>query len=287
MLRPATAALAVVLLAACGGTPTPPPPTKVTDARQPPGAAPRVESARSPFRHPDKDPPPPRSQPQIPAAEIDAALAAAAAARAAGDTSEILRLLNPCANKVPKHTRCEGELALALAVSPHRKAETRYYLEQAIADDDPSADADFYRRLAQTLRQAPMWPEAAVAFERMIARLPAPTAADYVLLAETLQGIPNREADAAAALHRAFELAPDNLDHLRDEGLLLAQLPDRRAEALPILERYRDAIHSTEPDKLAAVDNVLERLRAELGVGAPPAEPGDAAPRPKKKPAAK
>ncbi|HEY8377564.1 MAG TPA: hypothetical protein VIK91_13810, partial [Nannocystis sp.] len=82
MLRPAPIALAVALLG-CGGTPTPPPPTRVTDVHAPPGTPARV--GENPFRRADRDPPPPRSEPQIPAAEIDAALAAAAAARAAGD----------------------------------------------------------------------------------------------------------------------------------------------------------------------------------------------------------
>lgn len=272
MLRPAPAVLAAALLVACGGTPTPPPPTEVVDASQLPLVPPRTPpTAASPFHHPDKEPPPARSEPQIPAAELDAALAAAAAARAAGDTLEVTRLLFPCANKIPKHIQCEGELAIALAGYAPRKAEARYYLEHAVADDDPTADADFYARLAAAMLKMPMWPEAAVALQRRIARLPEPTAADHVALAAVLQGIPKRTSEAAAALQRAFELDPGQLDHLRDAGILLSQLPERRAEALAMLTRYRDAVRTTEPEKLSTVQAQIEQLEAE-SAAPPPAQ---------------
>jgi tetratricopeptide (TPR) repeat protein len=275
MLRPASVALVAALLVGCGGTPAPPPPTKVEETKH--AAAPQrmARDPHNPFRLAERDPPPPRSQPQIPAAEIDAALAAAAAARAAGDDFEVMRVLLPCANKVPKHTRCEGELAMVLAKYPARKAEADYYLKHAAADDDPGADADFYGRLAETLRQAPMWPEAVVAMQRRIERLSEPSAADYVALAELLQGVPNRELEAADALRRAFELEPAQLDYLRDAGLLLAQFPDKSAEALPILERYRDAIQTTEPDKLPQVEQRIAQLRAGLA-DSPPSAPAQA-----------
>lgn len=270
MFRPALAVLVAAPLLACGGTPDQPPPTKVEDVKHAAAPQQKARDPQNPFRRADRDPPPPRSEPQIPAAEIDAALAAAAAARAAGDDIETMRVLLPCANKIPKSTRCEGELAIVLAKIPARKAEADYYLKHAVADDDPGADADFYARLAEALRLAPMWPEAAVALQRRIARLAEPTAADYEKLAEILQGVPDRNADAAAALQRAFELEPARLDLLGDAGMLLSQVPGRGAEALTILERYRDAIRSTEPDKVSRVEQRIAQLRAEL---APPGAP--------------
>ncbi|PCC72032.1 hypothetical protein SAMN02745121_08239 [Nannocystis exedens] len=271
MLRPAV--LVAALLAACGGTPTPPPPTKVEVSSHPAEPQPVARDAHNPFRRADRDPPPPRSEPQLPQAELDKALAAAAAARAAGNDVEVTQALLPCANKIPKSTRCEGELALVLAKSPGHKAESDYYLKHAIADDDPSADADFYGRLAEALRVAPMLPEAAVALQRRIARLPEPSAADWVALAEVLQGVPRREAEAAEALQRAFELDPSQLKYLRDAGELLSQVPGRGAEALVILERYRDSIRTTEPEALRELDRRIAQVRAETGQPPAPSTP--------------
>ncbi|MFZ6182232.1 hypothetical protein [Nannocystis pusilla] len=265
MLRPAVLVAAAALFAACGGTPTPPPPTRVEVSSHPAEHQPPARDAHNPFRRADRDPPPPRSEPQLPQAELDQALAAAAAARAAGNDVEVTQALLPCANKIPKSTRCEGELALVLAKSPGHKAESEYYLKHAIADDDPGADADFYGRLAEALRVAPMLPEAAVALQRRIARLPEPTAADWVALAEALQGVPRREAEAAEALQRAFERDPSQLKYLHDAGELLSQVPGRGAEALVILQRYRDSIRTTEPEALPALDRRIAQVRAETG----------------------
>jgi tetratricopeptide (TPR) repeat protein len=269
---------ALLLAGACGGAPTPPPPTKVAEAKHHLAEPPRqARDASGPFNTPSLDAPPPRSEPQLPPAELDAALSAAKAARAAGDTFEATNQLYRCANKVPKHTRCEGELGMILLDTPNHEKAARHYLEQAIADDDPSADAEFYRRLADALRRAPSWPSAAVALERMIARTPAPAAEDHALLATTLQGVPGREADAAAALHRAFELDPKKLDYLRDEALLLSQIAQRRAEALAVLTRYRDAIASSAPDQLPAIERQIGELkdllddRPKTAAPAPPA----------------
>jgi tetratricopeptide (TPR) repeat protein len=266
-------ALAALLLAgACGGAPTPPAPTKVGEAQH--HLAQPARPARDPdslLRQPNLQAPPPRSEPQLPPEEVEAALAAAKTALAAGDAFEATNQLYRCANKVPKHTRCEGELAIVLLDTPNHEVAARHYLAQAIADDDPSADADFYRRLADALRRAPDWPAAAVALERMLARTPEPAVADVALLATTLQGVAGREADAAAALHRAFELDPERLDFLRDEGILLAQIPARRAEALATLTRYRDAIAGSEPDRLPELERQIAELKADLEKSPPPA----------------
>lgn len=270
MLRSAPSAALALLLVACNDPP-PPAPTKVTESKHlladPPRAQPDPES---PFRRPDRQPPKPRSEPQIPPAEIEAALSAANAALAAKEPFQATLALWPCANKVPQHVRCEGELAMLLADTPNRKAEARYYLEQAIATDDPGADADFYRRLGDALRRTSMWPEAIVAAERMIARTPEPRAEDFATLAELLSGVPQRELEAAQALQRAFELDPTQLDHLRDAGLLLAQLPDKRAEALGILTRYRDSVKTTEPDKAESVDRQIAELERDAAQAVAP-----------------
>jgi len=272
MLCPAPAVLVAVLLAACGGTPTPPPPSKVEQSSHPADPQPIPRDPHNPFRYPDRDPPPPRSEPQIPAAEIEAALAAAAAARSAGDDVERMRVLLPCANKIPKSTRCEGELAMVLAKSPGRKAEVEYFLDHAIADDDPAADADFYARLADTLRHQPMQAQAAVALQRRLARLPEPTAADYVELAAVLQGLPQRETEAAELLKKAFALDPGQLEYLRDAGMLLSQTPTGSAEALALLGRYRDAIAADDPAEKDFIERRMEQVQSELD-SAPPTAP--------------
>jgi tetratricopeptide (TPR) repeat protein len=275
MLRPAPAVLVVVLLAACGGTPTPPAPTKVEQSTHPVDQQPIARDPHNPFRRPDRDPPPPRSEPQIPAAELDAALAAAAAARTAGDDAEVARVLFPCANKIPKSTRCEGELAMALAGSPGRKAEVQYFLDHAIADDDPGADADFYARLADTLLRQSMQQQAAVALQRRLARLPEPSAADYARLSEVLQGVPQREVEAAELLQQAFERDPTKLQYLRDAGMLLSQVPGRGAEALVLLERYRDAIRGIQPEEMDSIERRIAQVRSQLEP-APKAAPATA-----------
>ena len=264
MSRVASITFALVL--ACGGAPSPPGPTKASESkatmvRNPP-RVPR--DPNNPLRRPDRDKPLPRSEPQIPAADIESALTAALAARAADDLYTAATALRACANKIPKHTRCEGELAMILLDTPSHEAEARYYLEQTAADDDPTADADFFRRLSAALQRAGLWLDASVATRRMIARLPEPNAADYVALANLLQGVPKREAEAAEALHRAFELDPAQLDYLRDEALLLAQVPERRAEALERLQRYYDSVRASEPEKAEAVARQIESLRYDL-----------------------
>lgn len=275
MPRPAPAALVAALLLACPGSPTPPPPTKTSDVQQPSVLKdpPRVaRDPNSPFRRPDKDKPLPRSEPQLPPAEVEAALAASAAARTSGDLYTATTALRQCANKIPKSTRCEGELALLLLDTPHHEVEARYYLEQATADDDPGADAEFFRRLSAALVRTGLLREASETMRRMIERLPEPSAADFAALANILQGMPKREVEAAEALHRAFELDPSQLDYLRDEALLLAQVPERRAEALERLLRYRDSIRTTEPDKAANVERQIADLQydlAQAGAGAP------------------
>ena len=260
-------------LAACGA-PAPPAPTKVSESTHVLAEPQRVpRDPDSPFRRPDREKPLPRSEPQIPPDQLTAALDAAAAARAVGNHLGTALALYPCANKVPQHIRCEGELGMALAMEPNRRFEANYYLEQAIAQDDPTADADFYRRMAEALRLVPLFREAGVAYERMIARTPAPVADDFARLAEVLQGVPDREAEAAAALHKAFELDPTRLEFLRDEGLLLAQIFERRAEALAILTRYREAVATSAPDKAAAIDRNISNLQYELEKDAPPTPP--------------
>lgn len=280
------------MLAVCGGSPAPPAPTKVSEAKHLLADPPRTpRDPNTPFRRPDREKPLPRSEPQIPADQIDAALAAASDAKARGQSFEAALALWPCANKVPQHVRCEGELGLVLLEFPQRAAEASYYLEQAVAADDPTADADFYRRLGDGLRKVPLAYEASVAYQRMIARLPAPASADWALLAATLQGVPGRDEEAAAALHRAFELDPQQLDLLRDEALLLAQIEERRAEALALLTRYRDSVAEIAPDKAQAASRQIVTLQVDLEKNPPAAPAAPAAPAPgggqqRRKPAA-
>lgn len=251
--------LALVLSAAACNDPPPPVPTKVAERSNPgvPAKPPRSEDP-SPFRNPDTDPPPPRSEPQLAPEELAALFAAVDDALKVGDVTTAQNHLRRCANKVPQSVRCEGELAVLLGKLKRFKAEAGYYLEQAIGADDPALDDAYYRRFGAALMARGLAREAAVAYERMVARTNA-TAADWYLLGEALQGVPERLADASDAMRRAYELDPTQDDWLRTEAILLGQQPDKIAQALARLELYRTKIK--DPELLADTDRRLEELR--------------------------
>ncbi len=258
----------VAVSLACGGPP-PPEPTKVSDAKNllqtQPAPPPRTKD--SPFRNPDKEPPPPRSEPQLPAEELAAVLAEADAAREVRDNLEAYVILRRCANRVPQSVRCEGELAALLATMPHHRHESKYYLEQAIAGDDPELPADYYRRLGEALRHKGMFNEAVIAYERMLVRIPTPTATDQNLLAEALQAAPKRELEAAAAVRKAYELDPTRHEWLRDEALLLAQVPETYAQAIERFELLKTRV--TTPNVHEEADRMIATLRRQLAPATP------------------
>ena len=288
---------------ACGGPP-PPPPSKLSEAvspiQAPPKPTPQVES---PFRPPSKEPPLPRSEPQLAPAELAAALASAEESRKIGDDVSAAATLRGCANKIPQHVRCEGELAILLAVNERFKYEADYYLDQVVnasadsaaaspgpdSNPDPGLDATYYRRLGEALRGKGRFADAAVAYQRMIDRSAAPTAADYEQLSVALQGLPDRLHEAAEALRRAHELEPTRIEWVRDQAILLGQTLDQLPRAIELFEEYKT--RTKDPEMLADSDRRIGELKDLMTRLTPtPADPGASAPkrknRGKKKPAA-
>jgi tetratricopeptide (TPR) repeat protein len=270
-LAPAGAWFLAVALLACGPPPAPAP-SKVSEngnllANKPPAPA-----IPSPFVNPNKEPPPPRSEPQLPPEELAAVLAKAEQERQIDALVQSGLTLRQCANKVPQSVKCEGELAAILAKTPRHKYEAEYYLTQAIGADDPGLDAAYYRRLGEGLQLRGRYEDAATAFARMIERLPAPTAADHALLATVLQGVPSRLADAADQLRRAYELDPTRHEWLRDEAILLGQQPDKIAQAIARFEEFKKK--TTAADVIADTDRRISELQYQLNaVKEAPSEP--------------
>ena len=267
-------------LVACSG-PEAPAASKLSETKnliqQP---TPARKDIPSPFINPNKEPPPPRSEPQLPADQLAAALARSEAARKIGDDLEASLALRPCANKVPQSVQCEGELAIVLVKMPRHKYEAEYYLKQAIAADDPALTADYYRRLGEALYHKGMFPDSITAYERMIGRTPNPTAADYNQLAVALQAVPERVLDAAEALRKAYELDGTRHEWLRDQATLLGQVPAKIAQSIALFQEFRGKV--TDPAIIADTDRRIADLQAVLAAGADKATPGKQPAGPKK-----
>jgi tetratricopeptide (TPR) repeat protein len=255
--------LALVAAAAsvpgCSAPPSPEPtkvgemPANLAPDKPPPPPGP------SPFYSPDRQAPPARSEPQLPQAELDAALAAAAEALKVGDETTATLRLRACANRVPQSIRCEGELAMLLVKQRRHAAEARYYIEQALTADDPALDDTYYRRFGAAMMAQGRAKEATTAYERMMARI-TPSAADWYTLSEALQGVPERLQDAADAARKAYELDPSHLDWLRTEAILLGQIPDKIAQAITLFEAYREK--TRDPAMIADTDRRIAELRS-------------------------
>jgi tetratricopeptide (TPR) repeat protein len=257
-LAPAGAWVLALAVAACGAPPAPAP-VKVTESPTPLKRAPAKKDG-GPFYNPDKEPPPPRSEPQQPADELAATLAAAEAARKVGDEAGAALALRACANKVPQSVRCEGELASLLAKSKRHKYEARYYLEQSVAGDDPALPPAHWKQLASALRDKGMYKEAIVAMQRAVERSAPATGEDWMQLSEALQMLPERVVEAADAAHRAYELEPTRHDWLRTEAVLLGQVPDKFALSLARFTEYREKVK--DPQQVAEVDRRIADLKA-------------------------
>lgn len=254
-------ALALSVLVACNDPPSPQPTKLAAGAaksaaplpiEKPPPAGP------SPFYHPDREAPPPRSEPQLPADQLAAALAGAAEALKVGDEVSATLKLRPCANKVPQSIRCEGELAMLLIKQRRHAAEARYYIEQALLADDPALDDTYHRRFGAAMMAQGLAKEAAVSFERMMSRI-KPTAADWYLLSTALQGVPERLGEAADAAGKAYELDPTRHEWLREQAILLGQIPDKIAQAIALFETYRGKVD--DPATIADIDRRIAELR--------------------------
>lgn len=268
-LAPVGAGFLAAVLLACSAPPAPAP-TKVSEAKAQAGTAPTPSPpVPSPFINPNKEPPPPRSEPQLPPDQLTAALAKAEAERKIGNISAASLALHSCANKVPQSVRCEGELAALIASMPRHKYEAEYYLKEAIAGDEPDLDAAYYRRLGEALQSRGMYEAAATAFTRMIERSQPPaSAADHYLLATVLQGVPSRLAEATDEIRRAYELDPTQHAWLRDEAILLGQQPDKIALAIARFETFKTKI--TDPAVIADTERRIAELKPLLAPAPPP-----------------
>lgn len=269
-LAPAGAGFLAAMLLACSAPPAPVP-TKISESKDARGVPQPSAPISSPFVNPDKEPPRPRSESQLPPAELAAVLAKAEQERQIGDVAAASLTLYACANKVPQSVRCEGELAALIASMPRHNYEAEYYLTEAIAGDDPGLDAAYYRRLGEALQLKGMFEAAATAFTRMIERSQPATAADRYLLATVLQGVPARLAEAADELHRAYELDPTQHAWLRDEAILLSQQPDKSAQAIARFEEFKTKI--SDPAVLADIDRRIAELKPPEATPTPPKAP--------------
>ena len=231
---------------ACGGST--PEATKIEEAPAPVVVAPERPQAKdpaSPFRQPSKEPPPPRSEPQVSDERLAEILAEAETLVANGDRNGATIVLRQCANRVPASPRCEGALGQLLVGIALRRAECRYYLAEAARVDDPKADAAFYRELGDALMSQSLYEDAATAYQRRIDR-GAADAEDFGLLATALQGVANRQEDAADALKKAFSLDPTKVEYLHDEAVLRGQVPGQAKQAAALLREF--LVRATDAD---------------------------------------
>lgn len=253
-----------LFLAAC--TPTAPP-TKLgekTTVVTPPRAA--VDPSR-PFRSPSLEPPPPRSGAQLPAEEL-AGLLKVAAEQAASDPDQAIAALRGCANRLPPSYVCEGRLGVLLSARGAYRAEAAFYLTEAATHAaaepaDPSVDAGFYRAVGDALMALSRHEAAVTAFSRLLA-LDAADAADHERLANALQGLPDRQVEAAAALQQAFERAPTELRFLYDQAVLLSQVDGELPRSIALLRDYLERLGDTDPARAGKVKARIKELEGDL-----------------------
>ncbi|MCA9692591.1 MAG: hypothetical protein R3A51_02455 [Nannocystaceae bacterium] len=236
-------ALAGTLVAGCQANEAAP--SEVTPRA--PAAAEPENSGDSPFWSTESGHPPARSEPQLPADALEATLQRARELKAAKDEAGATRELRKCANKVPASPRCDGELGMLLMPIKNRHGECRYYLTEATKFEDPAADADFYRRLGQALRDKGELAAAVEALKQLVAREPD-RADNHALYSSALQGFPTQLAAAADALAKARELDPTKPRWIYDEGLLRAQIAGQAAQAADLLKAYIDRTRGQDPD---------------------------------------
>ncbi len=252
-VSPLAAALAGLLAAACKNDP--PPPKNVTD--QPVLAPPKRPERTGPFRTPSTDPPPPRSEPQLPPEALADVLAKAEAARQAGDTIRASVLLRRCANKVPPSIVCEGRLALVLLPQRAYKAEAEYYLAEAIRGEGEHP-VDLDRALAEAAMARGNAGLAAEALGR-VAAAPGATAADWTALARALSADRGRLGEAVEAYEKALALDPAP-DVRHELAVILAQL-GRNDEAIAAFEAFLAATKGQDPARDRRIRARIEELR--------------------------
>lgn len=262
-MRLSAAAATVWLAAASAGLACrseTPAPTKVEDPSALVGPGPKAERD-SPFSNPNEDPPPPRTEPQLPAAELEPVLAAARELVAADDVPRALIELRKCANKVPQSVECEVLMATLLLEHRLHRPHMLYFLAEAVETDDPNVGSDRLRELARLAAANARYAEAARALE-IVGNRGEATVDDWSALAQALQADPSRIDDALGALTKVSELDPTRKGVQRDRAVLLAQA-GRREEALDLFRSYRAAI-AGDAKEAAVIDKRIAALEREL-----------------------
>jgi len=265
--------LGLIALLAVSCAPTPPP-SKLGDKTSivsPPRAAP-VDPSR-PFRSPSLEAPPPRSAPQVPAEEL-AALLRAAAEQATTDPAQAIATLRGCANRLPPSYVCEGRLGVLLSGLDGYRAEAAFYLTEAathapVEPADPAFDAGFYRAVGDALVGLSRSEAAVAAFSRLLA-LEAEGAADHERLARALQGLPDRQLQAAAALQQAFERAPTETRLLYDQAVLLSQVDGELPRSIALFRDYLERAGDEDPVRASKVKARIKELEGDLGADPTP-----------------
>jgi tetratricopeptide (TPR) repeat protein len=220
---------------------------------------PAQRRADSPFNNPKRDPPGPRQPAQLTGEALESHLAEARRQLAAGEPIRAMQMLYSCANKEPPSVRCDAELGILLLEQRTRKAHAEYFIAEAIRLDEPEADSDLYRRLADVARRRGRFAVAIDAIQRVIDRGEA-TADDFVTLSHALQADPKRLDEAIAALAKAYELNPEAHDWLLERATLVAQTPDVDT-AIAILEQYKATLDADSPER-SSIDERIDLLRA-------------------------
>jgi tetratricopeptide (TPR) repeat protein len=250
----AAAVLAAACGAGCGRAETEPVKVERKD--------PSTRSERgSPFEDPKRDPPGERKPAQLVGEELEANIAKARALLAEGDSIRAMQLLYKCANKTPPSVRCDGELGMVLLENRSRKAHAEYFVAEAVRFDEPEADDDFYRRLAEVARSRGRFAVALAAIERVIERGNA-TAQDHMTRSWVLQSDRERIGEAIAELETAWEMKPENPEWLLERASLVAQTSDLQA-AIDLFEQYGSLVED-DAKQSAMVAERLTTLRAQL-----------------------
>lgn len=213
------------------------------------------------FPNPEYEPPGAREGDQLPADELEAALAEGRRHLDAKDHSRAAIALRPCANRTPQDATCELLLGAATAYQRRRRGEARYYLEQglAAAKGSPLPPA-LLNRAGRAAQEMSAFELAADAFQLAIAAGDAGADA-YARLAEVLQGVPDRRDEAIAALQRAVDLDPTVERRLFDLATLVAQTEDT-ARAKKLFETYLERFDGTDAGRTAAAKRRIPELSA-------------------------
>lgn len=223
----------------------------------------RERDPNDPVRNPATETPAGRDGPQIPEAEIDAALAEAEQFVAQKNPARERIALRRCANKTPASARCDGRMGLSLIPFKNQRATALYYLSEAAMVDDPKADATLYRNIGEQLGRHGRSEPAIAAMDKVIAR--DASAENLFAYGQLLSLIPDRVAEAADRMAEARS-KDDRIEWLYEEAVIRGQIPIReQAErSLALFREYITRAESAPPESLPTPPAQLAGRLAEL-----------------------